>query len=130
MWEFFLRLVGGLVPLHNADSETQFRYQLRLGLTVSVIIIWLIGVTVDAFGLLPGWSQGFALATDVQKVVTEIRQNRVQTIDNQVLELRLKHCQAKSDEARQLYWAKIAALQTEYQVLTVRAYLMPRCEDL
>lgn len=125
-----MRILGGLVPTHTADPEVQYRYQLRLGLTMSIVVLWLVGVTINAFGLFPSWSQGFALQTDVKQVVTEIRQNRAQTIDNQLLDLRIKHCQAKDDMARQLYWSKIAPLMQEYQQLTGRPYPLPACADL
>lgn len=130
MWEFLLRILGGLVPDHTADPEVQYRYQLRLGLTVSVIALWIAAVTVTAFGIVPAWSQGFALTADVKQVVNEIRQNRAQTVDSQLLDLRIKHCEAKDDTARQLYWSKIAPLMQEYQVLTGRPYPLPACADL
>lgn len=130
MWEIALRILGGLVPDHTADPEVQYRYQLRLGLTVSIIVLWVASVTVTAFGIVPAWSQGFALATDVKSVVQEIRANRAQTIDNQLLDLRIKHCEAKDDTARQLYWSKIAPLMQEYQELTKRPYPLPACSDL
>ena len=130
MLEIALRILGGLVPDHTADPEVQYRYQLRLGLTVSVIFLWVASVTITAFGIIPAWSQGFALQTDVKQVVNEIRQNRVQTIDNQILDLRIKHCQAKDETARQLYWSKLAPLMTEYQHLTGQPYTLPACADL
>lgn len=130
MMEFILRILGGLVPDHTADPEVQYRYQLRLGLTVAVTVLGLMAITVTAFGVVPAWSQGFAMATDVKQVVNEIRQNRAQTIDNQLLDLRIKHCEAKDDTARQLYWSKIAPLMYEYQTLTGHPYALPACADL
>lgn len=128
--EYLLRILGGLVPDHTADPEVQYRYQLRLGLTVSVVVLWILSVTITAFGIVPAWSQGFALQVDVKQVVNEIRANRAQTIDNQLLDLRIKHCEAKDDTARQLYWSKIAPLLQEYQQLTGRPYPLPACADL
>jgi hypothetical protein len=128
--DFVMRLLAGLVPDHTADPEVQYRYQLRLGLTVSIIALWVASVTVAAFGLVPALSQGFALTADLKQVVIEIRTNRAQTIDNQLLDLRIKHCQAKDDAARQLYWSKISPLMVEYQQITSRPYLLPSCSDL
>jgi hypothetical protein len=130
MMEVLLRILGGLVPDHTADPEVQYRYQLRLGLTVSIVVLWVLAVTITAFGIVPAWSQGFAMTTDMKQVVTEIRQNRAQTIDNQLLDLRIKHCEAKDDVARQLYWSKIAPLLAEYQQITGRPYNLPACADL
>ena len=128
--DVILRVLGGLVPPDTADPRQQYRYQLRVGITLTGMLVGLTAVTVTAFGWVPAWSQGFAHTQDVQGLVTEIRQNRAQSIDNQLLELRIKHCKATTDESKQLYWAKIAPLMGEYQQLTGRAYQLPACADL
>ena len=130
MMDIILRFLGGLVPPHTADPEKQYRFLLRVGLTLSTLSLGLIAVTVTAFGWVPAWSQGFAMAIDVKGVVQEIRENRAQSIDNQILELRIKHCKAGTDEARQLYWGKISPLMDEYQRLTGSLYRLPACTDL
>ena len=136
MMESILRILGGLVPDHTADPEVQYRYQLRLGLTMSIVVASVLGlgaITAAAFGLTP-WSQGFARQADVQTnqsaIVKEIRQNRAQSVDASLLDLRIKHCQAKDDTSRQLYWSRIAALMQEYQRLTGQTWPLPSCSDL
>jgi hypothetical protein len=130
LMDVILRVLGGLVPPDSADQRQQYRYQLRLGITLSAVVLGLTALTVNAFGWVPALSEGFAHTTDVKSLVVEIRQNRAQTIDNQLLELRIKHCKATTDESKQLYWAKIAPLMGEYQQITGRPYQLPACADL
>jgi hypothetical protein len=128
--EYVLRLLGGLIPEQNADPKVQYRYQLRLGATLSLLIVYTAAASIIASGIVPKISQGVAMTVDLKQVVAEIRENRAQTIDNQLLDLRIKHCAAKDDTARQLYWSKIAPLLDEYQKITGRPYTLPACGDL
>jgi len=122
--------VSALIPPHDATPEEHYNWRLRIGLSVCFLFAALSAVTVFAFGLVPGVA-GFARATDLNTVIGEIRQNRVGELDNRILELRIKHCDAKTDEAKQLYWAKIQSLVSEWRGLTgLPNYQLPACADL
>jgi len=121
---------AALIPPLHSTPEQQYNWRLRIGLSVCFLFPALGAVTAGAFGLIPG-VVGFARASDLSTVVSEIRQNRTGDLDNRILDLRIKHCDAKSDEAKQLYWAKINALITEWRAITgLPAYQMPDCKDL
>jgi len=121
-------IAEAVIPRADAPHSDQYRWRVSVGCVLLVTFIGLCGVTAFAFGFIPG--SGFARASDLQSVVSEIRENRANTIDNQILELRIKHCQATTDEAKQLYWSKISVLMAEYQHLTGRAVVLPSCADL
>jgi hypothetical protein len=128
--DVLLRVLGGLVPPDSADPRKQYRYQIRVGLTLSFLVLAFVGFVISDHGWMPTWSEGFARTADLRSLTVEIQKNRVQSIDNQLLELRIKHCNATTDDAKQLYWAKIAPLIYEYQQLTNRVYNLPACGDL
>lgn len=129
MGEWIKALLGGLVPTLEASSEVQYAWRWRIALVSCAAFCWCLGATLVAFGMTPGF-QGFAKAGDLQAVVGELRQNRATDVDNQLLELRIRHCKATTDEAKQLYWSKIKPLLDEYQRLTGRGYVIPYCTDL
>jgi len=92
------------------------------------------------FGEVPGFA-GFARADEVEAnnrsisaqvamVQQEISDSRVERIEDELLQLRLQHCHAKTDEARQLYWQRISSLATVYAKLTGHTYSVPDCANL
>ena len=130
MMDIVLRVFAGLLPDRSSAPEAQYRYQLRLGITVSVMLAWVAYATVFATGWVPAVNTGFARSADLSTVITELKQNRAQNVDNQLLELRIKHCKATTDESKQLYWSKIEPLLIEYQQLTGHQYVLPQCNDV
>lgn len=118
-----------LIPTTNHSPQAQFWWRVRVAGVVCTTFMGLVGVTMAAFGAMPGF-EGFAKAGDLQSVVIEIRRNRAANLDGLILELRIKHCKGASDEARQLYWSKISPLMVEYRILTGQAYVLPACADL
>lgn len=113
--EAFARFLAGLLPEHTADAEEHYRYMLRLGLTVSALVV----VTLGSIAIDNGWifSAGFARAEAFNQVVGEIRANRSQELEAQLLTLQTKACQTNNDEARQLYVRLITQAEDEYDYL-------------
>lgn len=128
--DILLRIFAGLMPTQGADPDKQYRYDLRMGITVSALFAVVAGAVILALGIFPGLSAGVAMNSDLRSVVAELKQNRAQTIDSQLLDLRIKHCQAKDETARQLYWSRIETLLQEYQRLTGQPWPLPACQDL
>lgn len=112
----FARFLAGLLPEHAADAEEHYRYMLRLGLTVSALVVTVIGLMLADYGAIPGVA-GFARADAFQQVVGEIRANRSQELQAALLELQTKACQTNNDEARQLYVRLITQNEDEYDYL-------------
>lgn len=113
--EALLRFLAGLIPKHGADAEEHYRYMLRLGLTVSALVVALVAmVSIDN-----GWvgAEGFARQSAFVEVVGEIRANRSQELRAQLLTLQTKACQTKNDEARSLYVRLIGEAADEYDFL-------------
>lgn len=130
MMDLLATLFGFLIPPPNSTHEEQYGWRVRVGVMLLITIVGLSIVTAFAFGWpIPG--TGFARAEEMHNVVAEIRENRATQIDGQILELRIKHCASKTDEARQLYWSKIAQLLNEYQNITGHTLAaLPSCADL
>ena len=123
-------IVSALIPPHDATPEEHYGWRLRMGLCVIFLFSYLGMATAFAFGIVPGVS-GFARASDLSKVVSEIRRNRQGDLENRILDLRIKHCDAKTDEAKQLYWSRLNELIDGWRGLTqLPSYPLPACTDL
>ena len=118
-----------VAPPPEDDHHATFWWKWRIAIMSASAFFGLIGVTVAAFGLVPGFD-GFARASDVTVMRGEQRQHWVYQLDQQILDFRIKQCKAASSEAKELYAAKISQLELEYQNLTQRTYLLPACADL
>lgn len=130
MLEMLLKFLGTLVPTMTADPAVQYRYQLRLAATVVAAVLSIVALTASAYGWMPSVSEGFALSSDLKSLVREIRQNRVQGIDQQIIDTKTQQCRAQSDEARALYWSRLSAMMRQYEELTGKAYYLPDCKEL
>lgn len=130
-----------LIPDFGADPKKQYRWRLRMALVVCITFLGLNTVTLLAFGGVPTIFAGFATTESVQQLASDLnrkldtvaedrKRERARNIDKDVLDLRTKHCDAKSVEARQLYWSKISELVQEYATLTGKTYPLPSCADL
>jgi hypothetical protein len=119
-----------IAPPDDAHPEAQYAWRVRVALVACSGLGLALIQGVLSLGVLPAVYPGFAKATDLASMVNEIRQNRLANVDGQLLDLRIKHCEAKSPEAKQLYWTKISQGMEEYQRLTGHPYNLPACSDL
>jgi hypothetical protein len=114
--ESLARFLAGLLPEHDASPEEHYRYMLRLGLTVSCLVLLLVGETILDWGMVPAFP-GFARSSDVTQVIGEVRATRSQDLESELLDLQTKACQAKSDEARQSDMRLIIRAEDDYDYL-------------
>lgn len=126
------RWMARLIPLHDSPPRQQYKWRVRVGLTLVVATMALVGRTFIDYGIWPASLvfSGFANAQDVQQIVARIDRKEARDLDNLLLELRIKHCSATSPEAKQLYWSRIAPLMVDYLNITGRNYALPACVDL
>ena len=151
MWDFVWRLLAGLQPEPNADAQAQYAWDRRIGLTISGVILMgiVLAVLVAAIlGLVPMFSPGFLKAGELGRSTIEIKsqialvqkqvddsnvQDRARwsiQLSNALLDVRSKHCKAKSEEAKRLYWDQISQMMSTYHGLTGQTYTLPQCGDL
>jgi hypothetical protein len=129
MWDLLVKFGLALVPPLDADPKHVYGWRIRVAVIACTAFIVAVGQMAWGQGWVPGLD-GFAKVSEVQKVVTEIRANRVEIVESQLLELRLKHCKASSDEAKRLYWDRISSLLIRYQELTNKVFPLPACADI
>lgn len=130
MLDWLLGIGESLVPSPDAHPRIQYRWRLRVGLVLCGTFAGLCVTTVLAFGLFPLVFTGFAHAGDIQQLNSRMDKSDARYIDQQLFELRKGHCRAPTEESRQLYWARMSPLLSEYQQLTGRTYILPACADL
>lgn len=129
--EGIFRFLAGLLPKHDATKEEHYNYMMRLGLTVSALVLCFGAAVVFAYGFVPGVTSGFARAESLTAVIGEIRANRTEELDAQLLNLRIKQCNASTDQAKQLFYDKIQRALDEYAYLNPkRSYPIPPCSEL
>ena len=129
MAELLTRLLEFIIPPVDAERSKQYGWRVRIAIMTCITFLGLIASIALAFGLVPGFA-GFATEATIAQVSEQLMENRTAQIESELLELRIKHCQAKSDEAKQLYWSRISSLMIRYQQLTTRVYALPACSDL
>ena|SRR5579863_2220985 len=136
MLDFISNLWQAFIPPLHASAEAQYNWRIRVGIFSCVAFSGLCFLAAASYGLVPHVS-GFetTYASDVQSaaIIREIRDNRAEQIENELLNLRIKHCAAiksNNDEGKILYWSKISDRMIRYQQLTGRVYALPQCSDL
>lgn len=129
MWDLLISLFRNIVPPINSAEDIQYAWRVRIALVSCAAFVGVLTITAIAFGYAPGVS-GFARVSDLDTVISEIKINRIDTIEAQILDLRIKHCKATTTEAKQLYWDKISHLMLRYERLTDKVFTLPACTDL
>lgn len=137
----------GLIPDQNAPARVQYLWRLRVGYVVCGLFFSVILMFLLAFGLV-AWTgfEGFARASELTVLAkasdvdalrtqhdTELalaKKDRIATLDTRIIDLQVRHCQAKTTEGRQLYWSKIAPRMDEFTTLSGHPYPLPDCKDL
>jgi hypothetical protein len=128
--EVVAKAAKSLVPPPDSEHSANYRWRWSIFLVSSSSFIGVCAITVLAFGLTPNVFGGFARASDVQANLAEQRTHWSYDADKNILDLRIKHCNATTPEAKQLYWSKISELLVRYQQLTGHPYTLPQCSDL
>jgi hypothetical protein len=115
-------LLGAAIPPSDADPEKMFWYRVRVATVACLAFTGLIASDAIAYGTIP-WFDGFARASELHYV-------RVHLLDDQLLALRIHHCNATNVEAKQEYLRRIQILEDEYRDLMHIPYDLPGCQEL
>lgn len=129
MWEAIVDAMKALIPSIDSAAAEQYLWRLRMAIVSCSAFLGLCAITALAFGVVPGFD-GFARKADLSTISNEMNRNHAENIETALLDLRIKHCKAATDESKQLYWSKISHLLVRYQELTTRVYAIPSCTDI
>lgn len=149
--EGVFRIIGGLVPEPTNDPTELYHWNKRVGLTLMATLCMVLAIgfaTAAAFGLVPSVHPGFVktieltpmqekldtrIATVEQQVIENNKERKKQwatQLDTALIDTRSKHCKAKNDEGRRVYWDSISRMMGQYRDLTGDLYQLPACSDL
>ena len=140
------------MPAADASEQEHYGYLMRLGMTVSALVLVTVSMIALALGALPGIS-GFARTDAIQSAVAsqakaveqlqsiivrdrqdeigEMRANRSQQLAGELISYRRSECNAKREESRILYFNLIEKDINTYNYLNPdHPYQLPACSDL
>ncbi len=129
MGDLLARLLESLIPPLHASESAQYAWRVKVAAMACVSFLSVGTISVLAFGLAPGFA-GFARAADLNVVIQEIRANRAEILESEIIRARILHCKAATEEIKQLYWTRLAELLDKYRQATGRPYTLPVCADL
>lgn len=112
LFEFF-------IPPLNQDPEASRRWKIAIGFAVLCLSI----ATLVSWGIFqPFGNQGFAYASDVRSIKTELLEQRI-------FEARLLQCNAGTTESRRFYTAKVQELLSKFRD-SASYYRLPSCDEV
>lgn len=138
MWDAIVELWQSFIPPLDATPQAQYNWRVRVGVFTCAGFTLACGMYAIAYGFgEPIGVSGFERTVDSQRqaaaIIAEIRSNRAEALQNELLNLRIKHCaavKAKQEDAKIRYWAEIERRMVTYQELTKQVYPLPACTDL
>lgn len=92
---------------------------------VSIHILWVCG-WLSAFGV----EAPFAYSSYTASALAEMRQDRVERIDHNILTVRSSQCHATTPEARSQYGERLAELVATYIRLSGKEPRIPKCDEV
>ncbi len=92
---------------------------------VSFHIMWVCG-WLGAIGL----AAPFAHSEDIRRAVIELRTDRIERLEHDILQLRVSQCQASNPEAKRQYGERLNELISRFQAIAQREPRVPRCDEL
>lgn len=127
-------LLTGLVPPHDAEGPTVYRWRLAVAVMTMSNAFGVVGLTVLCFGTAPIFFHGFAKVDDVASVKAQFSTIQTNQIDAKILDTRTRQCLAiasKNGSALQFATARLQDELSEYETLSGgRRYRLPACEEL
>ena len=120
-----LSIMGGFLPPKSGDVEGNNRWQWMVFLKLWLLLVFAIW----SLDLVPGFP-GLARADEMRQLGEEIRQSRVEMIEVQLFELRVKQCLADTPVARQAYGEQLAKAMRRFYELTGTRYELLNCSDV
>jgi hypothetical protein len=133
VWDAIKDIASWFIPQMDADPIIQYWWRVRLALTTLFSLLVGLSLAAAVFGFIPH-VDGFARSTEVSAqlnaVITEVRNNRIEGMQNALFNLRTKQCTAQSEDAKQLYQRQLIELELKFEELTRHTYPLPACNDL
>jgi hypothetical protein len=108
-------------------NEKQLRFLLnsiwRISLTTVILYI---------MGAFAGWGfiAPFASAAEVNTLKTDVTIIKIQLLEQELFDVRLRQCKAESSESRQYYYNRLQEKMNVYFHITGRNYLPPECKEI
>jgi hypothetical protein len=130
------KMADALIPPHDADGPAVNRWRFRIAAILGLTIVSQAALYALAFGIINVFGfTGFAQASDLTTVAQQVQAGRIDSLDQQLLELKEKQCDAQSqvpqntDAARQ-YGERIYERSQQYYTLTQKYPPIPSCSEL
>lgn len=120
-----ISLMGGILPPKRGDIEGNNRWQWMVFLKLWMLLAFAFW----ALDLMPGFP-GLARADEMRQLGEEIRRARVEVIESQLFELRIKQCLAETPVTRQAYGEQLAKAMRSFYELTGARYELLNCADI
>lgn len=135
-WGLVFKIFAWLAPPEELDWNLRI-YLMKHFLLNMAIAAGAVVYVLCANGTVP-WSNGFAYAGEMQKVLRmaqEIqetqRENRIDTIKMRIIQLRAQQCLAiQQDNPTQFITTRLRNWTDEYHRLTGSRYNMPACKEV
>ena len=130
------KLAESIIPPHDADGPAVTRWRLRIATLVGLTLVSQVALYALAFGIVNVFGfTGFAQASDLTTVSQQVQAGRVDSLDQQLLELKEKQCDAQSQtpqntEAARQYGERIYERAQQYYSLTQKYPPIPSCSEL
>ena len=133
-WDWFTVLFGALVPHENASPKAQYAWRVRIGFVACGTCVLFFFSQAIAFGLFPSISGGFAKAQHVNEIAADMKNGQakilIQLEDRDLFMLRVRHCNARTAEEKQLFWGQIETQMSERARIAGRPYDLPPCDSV
>lgn len=92
---------------------------------VSGHILWVCGLFAT-FGI-PG---PFARAAEMKQLAEDLRSDRIDRLDHDILNLRIQQCKATTPEAKREYGERLQELESKYFSIVGRSPRVPGCDEV
>lgn len=69
-------------------------------------------------------------SADVHQAIIDLRMDRIERLEHDILQLRVSQCQANTPESRRQYGERLAELISRFQSLAAREPRVPRCDEI
>lgn len=107
----------------------QRRFNWRIFVAVIIVGVVTFGDVVLSYGFVPGLFRGFAVASDVQSVISEQKKSRLTALQAIILDTNEKRCKADG-QARALYMRILTDVREEFRESSGHPIDLPSCDEL
>ena len=114
--------------LFPPDVPAVIKWRLAVFATIIVIVAhamwghgWLSGI---------GLGDGYAYADSLKSVRADVSQIQAALTEQRIFDLRIRQCEADTQEQKRFYTQRVQELMNEYRAITGTEYRLPACEEL